>query len=134
MSIAFLSIYFLVFIVSLFFLKNNFNYLWLAILVLDIFVVINFFYLTFKVTSVGLEFGFGIFKRLIKKEYIDSVYIDNSVGNFFGLGIISRVKKFAFIAKRGDGLSIKLKDGVTFFVSSDEAENILNIIKKEKYV
>jgi hypothetical protein len=134
MSIAFLSIYFLVFIMSIFFLKINFNYLWLSILILDIFVVVNFFYLNFKITSMGLEFGFGIFKRVIKREYIHSAYIDNSIGNFFGLGIISKNKKFAFIAKRGDGLSIKLKDGVTFFVSSDESENILNIMKKEKYV
>lgn len=134
MSLMFLSIYFVVVIILLYLLKINFNYLWLTLLIFDIFFILNFYQLVFRVTSEGIEFGFGIFKRSIKKEYLNSVYIDNSIGNFFGLGIISKNKKYAFIAKKGEGLNIKLKNNINFFVSTNDAEQIINIIKKEKYV
>lgn len=134
MSIGFLSIYFLIFILLVFFIKNSFSYLWVFLLLFDIFFILNFYKLVFKITNEGIEFGFGIFKRFIKKEYIDSIYVDNSIGNFFGLGIISKNKKYAFVARKGEGLTIKLKNNIDFFISTNESEKLINIIKKEKYV
>lgn len=101
----------------------------------DIYLLVCFYKLTFRITSDGIEFGFGFFKRKIKKDKIQSVFIDDPVGIFIGYGIrFGKNKTLGFIAREGDGLTIKTKYGLVFFVSLDDPKTALDIIKQNNYV
>ena len=106
-----------------------------VVLLVDIVIFRSFFELTFRVTNEGLEFGYGIFKTKISKNNIESVFIDDSKGNFFGYGVrIGKHRALGYIAKTGKGLKIKTKDNRNFFITMNSPEIALDIIKQNKYV
>ncbi|MDD3284844.1 MAG: hypothetical protein PHZ07_04595 [Patescibacteria group bacterium] len=116
-------------------LPNTTSIVLFFVFLFDIYLFICFYKLTFKITSEGIEFGFGIFKRKIKKDKIQSIFIDNSVSIFIGYGIrFGKNKTLGFIARVGDGLTIKTKYGLVFFVSLDDPKTALDIIKQNNYV
>lgn len=135
--IYFIILFFLIYLMSV----GGFR-LWIVVLIfVDVFLFLNFYKLNFLVTSEGIEFGFGLFKRKIKKEYIDSVFVDSSLGNFKSVGIIFRAGVWGFVAKESEGLKIicsskhkKTNRNVNFFVTQENPAQILEIMKKQKYV
>lgn len=105
------------------------------VLLVDLAIFKSFYELFFRVTSDGLEFGYGFFKRKITKDNIESVLIDNSKGNFFGYGIrFGKDKTMGFIARTGSGLRVITKDKRKFFVTMNNPEETLSIIKQNNYV
>ncbi len=135
MRIGFLSIYFLIFLLLSYLIFMGGANTWLSIFLLfDVFLFLNFFKLNFIVTNNGIGFGFGIFRRNINRSQIDSIFIDDSSGNFHSLGIMFERGAWGFIAKKGGGLKIKLKNNAVFFVSQENPAKILEVIKQQKYV
>jgi presenilin-like A22 family membrane protease len=107
----------------------------LLVLVVDLIFLKIFYELKFRVTSDGLEFGYGFFKNKVKKDNIASVLVDNSQGIFFGYGVrFSRDKTIGYIAKSGSGLRIIYKDQRQFFITMNNPEEALKIIKQHNYV
>ncbi len=107
----------------------------IVVLLVDIVFFRSLYELKFRVTSEGLEFGYGLFKNKVVKENIGSVLIDSSKGNFFGYGIrFGKDKTIGFIARSGSGLRIIFKDQRRFFVTMNNPEEALNIIKQNNYV
>jgi hypothetical protein len=105
------------------------------VLLIDLAIFKSFYELKFRVTSEGLEFGYGILKNKVTKNNIESIFLDNSRSIFFGYGIrFSKDKTIGFIAKHGDGLKIVYKDQRKFFVTMDNPQEALNIIKENNYV
>jgi len=105
------------------------------VLLVDIVFFKSLYELKFRVTSEGLGFGYGLLKNKFSKENIESVLIDNSKGNFFGYGIrFSKDKTMGFIAKHGEGLRVILKDGRNFFITMNNPQEALDIIKQNNYV
>jgi predicted membrane protein len=135
-----LSVYVVVFIFLLFrLIQNNLSsgskLILVLLLLVDIVFLISFYQIKFRVTSEGLEFGYGILKNKVTKNNIESISIDNSKGNFFGYGIrFSKDKTIGFIAKHGDGLKIVYKDQRKFFITIDNPREALDIIKENNYV
>jgi len=133
-------IYVIVFIVLLFnIIKNSLSGVWeislIIILFADIVFFINFYQVKFKITSDGLEFGYGIFKNKVSKNNIESILIDNSKNSFFGYGIrFGKDKTIGFISKAGSGLRIIFKDKRRFFVTMNNPREALDIIKENNYV
>lgn len=114
---------------------NITNIILFLVLLCDFYLLFCFYKLTFRITSDGIEFGFGFFKRKVKKDRIKSVFIDSSVGIFLGYGIrFGKNKTLGFIARPGDGLTINTKYGLVFFVSLDDPQTALDIIKQNNYV
>ncbi len=106
-----------------------------GVLLVDILFFKFFSELTFQITSEGLQFGFGIFKRKIHKQNIKSVFIEDGEGKFKGYGIVRGQNKInGFIAQTSSGLSLSTKDNVNFFVSLDDPQTALDILKENKYV
>ncbi len=106
-----------------------------VVLLVDLILLKSFYYLVFRVTSDGLEFGYGFLKNKVAKNNIKSVLIDDSHGNFFGYGIrFNKYKVLGFIAQSGPGLMISLKDGRSFFTTLDKPEEALAIIKENNYL
>jgi len=107
----------------------------IVLLLVDIIFFISFYQVKFRVTNKGLEFGYGILKNKVAKGNIQEVLIDNSKGIFFGYGIsFSKDKTIGFIAKAGDGLRVIFKDQRQFFITMNNPEEALNVIKKNNYV
>jgi len=105
------------------------------VLLVDLIIFRSFYELKFRVTNEGLEFGYGFFKNKISKDNIQSATIDSSRGNFFGYGIrFNRHKTMGFIAQRGEGLKIDSKDQRSFFITLNDPQQALDIIKQNNYV
>ncbi len=106
-----------------------------VIFLVDIFIFRSFYELKFKITSEGLEFGYGFFKSKIAKNDLKSIIIDTSKGNFFGYGVrFNRHRIMGYIARTGDGLMIETKKNKKFFVTINDPEQALQIIKQSKYL
>lgn len=135
-----MSIYVVVFLFLLFkIIKNNLSGTWeiylVIIALINIFFIINFYQIKFRVTNEGLEFGYGIFKNKVSKNNIESISIDNSKSNFFGYGIrFNKDKTIGFVAKHGNGLKIVYKDQRKFFITMNSPREALDIIKENNYV
>ena len=105
------------------------------VLLVDFVIFRSFFELKFRITDKGLEFGYGLFKNKIDKNNIQSILIDSSKGNFFGYGIrFNKEKTMGFIAQRGEGLKINTKDKRSFFITLNDSQQALDIIKQRNYV
>ena len=105
------------------------------VLLVDFVIFRSFFELKFRITDKGLEFGYGLFKNKIDKNNIQSILIDSSKGNFFGYGIrFNKEKTMGFIAQRGEGLKINTKDQRSFFITLNDSQQALDIIKQRNYV
>ena len=106
-----------------------------VVLLVDLLIFRSFYELSFKITSEGLEFGYGLFKTKIAKNDIKSIIIDTSKGIFFGYGVrFNKHRIMGYIAKTGDGLMIETKKNKKFFVTMSDPEQALQIIKQSKYL
>ncbi|MCD4704966.1 hypothetical protein K8R66_02715 [bacterium] len=106
-----------------------------VVLLIDILIFKFFYELTFRITNQGLEFGFGIFKNKVARNNIESVLIDSSKNNFFGYGIrFGKDKTMGFIAKSSKGLRVIFKDQRKFFITMNNPEEALDILKQNKYI
>jgi hypothetical protein len=107
----------------------------IIVLLIDIFFLESFYELKFKITNEGLEFGYGLLKNKISKNSIKSISIYSSKGNFFGYGIrFNKSKVMGFIAQHGEGLEITHKDQRKFFITMNNPQEALDIIKENNYV
>ena len=105
------------------------------VLLVDFVIFRSFFELKFRITDKGLEFGYGLFKNKIDKNNIQSILIDSSKGNFFGYGIrFNKEKTMGFIAQRGESLKINTKHQRSFFITLNDSQQALDIIKQRNYV
>ena len=105
------------------------------VFLVDILIFRSFYELKFKITSEGLEFGYGLFKTKIAKNDIKSIIIDTSKGNFFGYGVrFNKRRIMGYIARTGKGLMIETDRNKKFFVTMSDPEQALQIIKQSNYV
>ncbi len=133
-ALFFICGYFLINII--FHSGNIYTKILFSIILLILFVItFSFFYLNFKITNTYIKFGFGIFTRKINKDDIDSIFIENSKNYFASFGIaVTKKKIYGFVAKSGDGLLINTKNNIKYFISLNDPEKAMCILKENNYV
>lgn len=102
-----------------------------GIMVLDLFMIINFYQLKTMVTEDKLIFGFGVLQRKVPIEEIEEVTVEKlDFKRYMGYGIrVGRDKSVGYIARAGNGVRIKIRNKKDFFITSNNAEQLKTMLE-----
>ncbi len=103
----------------------------LAAIVIDFILFWSFFQLSIKLTPENLTIAFGIFKKKFKLSEIKDCSIENfEMKRYWGYGIrFGFDKSIGYIARAGRGIRIKPVKGKDYFFSTDNPEQLLQLIR-----
>ena len=136
------SIYIIValFLLSLIFLPQFFNFsqaslltriILIIITVVDLILFWSFAELKVKLTFDTLEFGFGVFRKKMSLKEIQNCSVEDfDIKRYSGYGIrLGRDKSIGYIARGGRGVRLKTLNR-DYFISSDSPEQLGNELRK----
>ncbi len=95
-----------------------------------VFAAYNFRSLSIHIRNDGISFGFGVFRKHIRWDEIESISVQPYLfSRFLGWGIVLDLRgTIGFIARRSLGVELKLKNGRKYFFSTWHPYELADLI------
>ena len=96
-----------------------------------VFAAYNFRSLNIRIENDGISFGFGVFRKHIRWNEIESISVQPYLfSRFLGWGIVLDLRgTIGFIARRSLGVELKLKNGRKYFFSTWHPYELADLIR-----
>ncbi len=125
----------LIVVIAIYYLSENISELFLYLMVSVLTACILLFYkltITIKEETITALLGVGFLKRKVAIKDIDFSTLEKvNFSLLTGIGIRLTSKGWLWNVKIGDAIYFKTKNNKTFLVGTDEADEIIKILKNE---